>query len=70
MEKDGAPPALVSDRIRHDTVTLNFSRSTSLRLEPARNAAFFYSAEVFSVPAIAKLQRHDAGRARIAVIAS
>jgi hypothetical protein len=35
-----------------------------------RNASFFYSAEVFSMPAIAKLQRHDVGRARIAVIAS
>jgi hypothetical protein len=33
-------------------------------------ASRLYSAEVFSVPAIAKLQRHDAGRARIAAIAS
>jgi len=28
-----------------------------------------YSAEVFSVPEITKLQQHDAGRARIAAIA-
>jgi hypothetical protein len=28
------------------------------------------SVEVFSVPAVAKLQRHHAGRARIAAIAS
>jgi len=33
-------------------------------------AAFFSSAEVFSVPAIAKLQRHRRCRARIAAIAS
>ena len=52
--------------MRHETVTFNFSRSTFFVLQPVRNAAFFYSAEVFSVPEITKLQQHDAGRARIA----
>jgi hypothetical protein len=62
------PPIGGVSVLRHETVTLNRSRSTSLRLVANKECGILLLAEVFSMPAIAKPQRHDVARARIAVI--
>jgi hypothetical protein len=76
MKKGGCPVRFSARPYqRHETVTFNLPRSTSRRLVAVRNAAFFYCILVFSrryfrCRQFANLQRHDAGRGRIAAIAS
>ncbi len=77
MEKVDAQPALVPARITSRDCHTQFFAVAVPRLLASEECGIILlrlalknSVEVFSVSTVAKLQRHDAGRARIAAIAS